>query len=194
MRLYVFRQDSYVDVGECDGKGGGSLAMGTSGNIMAATSVATAEDLSISTAPGAGDNGGKVKTHFETSALRLNHPNDDLGSMLLMCLPQVVVHEIDASSPLMPQPYWTETQPLTEGRPAVRHRWAPPAYQFAETEVSLEKSRVGESGLTYEPSILNNLNFPSVTQKNPYNFVNTRELVGSGFEKMHMENGCIVKA
>ena len=99
MRLYVFRQDSYVDVGECDGKGGGSLAMGTSGNIMAATSVATAEDLSISTVPGAGDNGGKVKTHFETSALRLNHPNDDLGSMLLMCLPQVVVHEIDASSP-----------------------------------------------------------------------------------------------
>jgi hypothetical protein len=39
--------------------------------------------------------------------MRLNHPNDELGGMLLLMLPQVVVHEIDASSPLMPPPYWS---------------------------------------------------------------------------------------
>lgn len=189
VRLYVFRQDSYVEAGD-DGKdGGSSIGIGTSGNIMASTSLpaSTAHGvISRDSAVGATSKGAghKVKTHFETSALRLNHPNDDLGSMLLMCLPQVVVHEIDASSPLMPQPYWTETQPLTEGRPAVEHRWAPPAYQFAETEVHPENPGAGKGGLTYEPAILNNLGFPSVVQKNPYNFVNTRELVGSGFEKM----------
>ena len=34
--------------------------------------------------------------------MRLNHPNDELGSHLLLMLPQAIVHEIDLSSPLMP--------------------------------------------------------------------------------------------
>lgn len=179
VRLYVFRQDSYVERGE--GVGAGSSGVGTSGTTMAAAVAPTAASSSADSHDTASS---KVKTHFQTSAMRLNHPNDDLGSMLLMCLPQVVVHELDASSPLMPQPNWTETQPLTEGRPAIEHRWAPPSYQFAETEIHPENATPGKDGLTYEPSILNNLGFPSVIQKNPYNFVNTRELVGSGFEKM----------
>lgn len=35
-------------------------------------------------------------TYMQTSAMRLNHPNDELGGMLLLMTPQVVVHEIDA--------------------------------------------------------------------------------------------------
>lgn len=35
-------------------------------------------------------------TYMQTSSMRLNHPNDELGSMLLLMTPQVVVHEIDA--------------------------------------------------------------------------------------------------
>jgi potassium inwardly-rectifying channel subfamily J len=38
--------------------------------------------------------------------MRLNHPNDELGGMLLLCLPQTIVHEIDICSPLMPPPKW----------------------------------------------------------------------------------------
>jgi hypothetical protein len=35
-------------------------------------------------------------SYVQTSAVRLNHPNDELGGMLLLMTPQVVVHEIDA--------------------------------------------------------------------------------------------------
>ena len=34
--------------------------------------------------------------YMQTSVMRLNHPNDELGGMLLLMTPQVVVHEIDA--------------------------------------------------------------------------------------------------
>eukprot|EP01147_Barroeca_monosierra_P002434 gene2434-5374_t len=40
---------------------------------------------------------------FQTHAMRLTHPNDELGSMLLLSLPDQVIHHIDAWSPLMPQ-------------------------------------------------------------------------------------------
>ena len=64
-------------------------------------------------------------SHFQTCSMRLNHPNDELGGysflhllysfsfdygaligMLLLCLPQMVVHEIDLWSPLYPPPVW----------------------------------------------------------------------------------------
>ena len=63
-----------------------------------------------------------VVTPFRSLSMRLNHPNDELGGiyvvhfvvvvviiipgMLLMCLPQEIVHEIDAWSPIMPPPSW----------------------------------------------------------------------------------------
>jgi hypothetical protein len=43
-----------------------------------------------------------VMRHFETQLCRLTHPDDELGAMLLLMLPQVVVHGIDNWSPLMP--------------------------------------------------------------------------------------------
>lgn len=39
---------------------------------------------------------------FQTRAMRLQHPNDELGGMLLLVLPQLIVHRIDAWSPLCP--------------------------------------------------------------------------------------------
>eukprot|EP00927_Polykrikos_kofoidii_P085841 TRINITY_DN9430_c0_g2_i1.p1 TRINITY_DN9430_c0_g2~~TRINITY_DN9430_c0_g2_i1.p1 ORF type:complete len:425 (-),score=54.67 TRINITY_DN9430_c0_g2_i1:466-1740(-) len=41
-------------------------------------------------------------TVFQTRAMRLQHPDDELGGMLLLVLPQLVVHRIDAWSPLCP--------------------------------------------------------------------------------------------
>lgn len=42
--------------------------------------------------------------HFQTFTMRLMHPDDELGSMLFLPIPQLVVHCIDAWSPLSP-PY-----------------------------------------------------------------------------------------
>lgn len=39
---------------------------------------------------------------FQSHLIRLQQPDDDLGSMLLMALPQVVVHRIDPWSPFYP--------------------------------------------------------------------------------------------
>lgn len=169
VRLYVFRQDRYLEEEETGN--GTTLQYGLPDNREAGEST---------TANAIGDRNKKTKVHFQTTSLRLNHPNDDLGSMLLMCLPQVVVHEIDASSSLMPPPRWQETLPLMEKEAPIEHRWAPPAYQYAETEMHKD----GDGRISYEPAILNNLGFPSVNQKNPYNFVNSRELLLSGMEQM----------
>jgi len=44
---------------------------------------------------------------FQTRSMRLQHPDDELGGMLLLALPQLVVHRIDAWSPLCPPEYRT---------------------------------------------------------------------------------------
>lgn len=43
--------------------------------------------------------------NFQTRSMRLQHPDDELGGMLLLALPQLVVHRIDAWSPLCPPEY-----------------------------------------------------------------------------------------
>ena len=40
--------------------------------------------------------------HFMTKTMRLQHPDDELGGMLLLAVPQVVSHRIDHWSPLCP--------------------------------------------------------------------------------------------
>ncbi|ETV91913.1 hypothetical protein, variant 3 [Aphanomyces invadans] len=42
------------------------------------------------------------ETVFQTHSMRLQQPDDDLGSYLLMAMPQLVVHRIDQWSPLYP--------------------------------------------------------------------------------------------
>jgi len=69
--------------------------------------------------------------HIQTCSMRLTHPNDETGGMLLLCLPQIVVHEIDACSPLMPPPLWaaTSSNGLSQSNTAPEklgiHRWHP---------------------------------------------------------------------
>ena len=38
--------------------------------------------------------------YFQPFAMRLQHPDDELGGMLMMNLPNIVVHALDAWSPL----------------------------------------------------------------------------------------------
>ena len=49
-------------------------------------------------------------TPFQTCTMRLIHPNDSTGSQLLPVLPQIVVHEIDTWSPLLPPPVWMSAE------------------------------------------------------------------------------------
>lgn len=42
--------------------------------------------------------------YFQPFAMRLQHPDDELGGMLMMNLPNIVVHALDAWSPLVPHP------------------------------------------------------------------------------------------
>ena len=49
-------------------------------------------------------------TYYQTCPLRISQPNDERGAMLLLCLPQVVVHELNECSPLMPPKTWTSNK------------------------------------------------------------------------------------
>ena len=60
--------------------------------------------------------------------MRLNHPNDELGGMLLMCFPQEVVHELDAWSPLMPPPVWASASGV--------YHWHPPVMDHARVPMN----------------------------------------------------------
>jgi len=65
---------------------------------------------------------------FQTRAMRLQHPDDELGAMLLLALPQVVVHRIDSWSPLWPDQ--AQNGPPTSFRfPDVLQRQASPHNQ-----------------------------------------------------------------
>eukprot|EP00047_Mylnosiga_fluctuans_P018144 m.67467 g.67467 ORF g.67467 m.67467 type:complete len:443 (+) comp7453_c0_seq2:36-1364(+) len=41
-------------------------------------------------------------TYFQSHYMKLNHPNDDLGGMIILNVPCMVVHRVDAWSPLLP--------------------------------------------------------------------------------------------
>lgn len=71
---------------------------------------------------------------FQGRAMRLQHPDDELGGMLLMALPQLVVHRIDDWSPLCPEEY---RRCSGDGRT--------PAGSFAFPDI-LQRSADGENG------------------------------------------------
>lgn len=50
-----------------------------------------------------------VATYFQNYSMRIHSPSDELGSMLLLSLPQIVAHEINEKSPLMPPSNWIST-------------------------------------------------------------------------------------
>ena len=70
----------------------------------------------------------KYMSYFQTCTMRLSHPNDELGGMLLLCLPQLIVHEMNSLSPLVPPPIW-----------------------YSSTDKTLHKFDPNNSGLYMEP-------------------------------------------
>eukprot|EP00929_Paragymnodinium_shiwhaense_P055020 TRINITY_DN27598_c0_g1_i4.p1 TRINITY_DN27598_c0_g1~~TRINITY_DN27598_c0_g1_i4.p1 ORF type:complete len:446 (-),score=52.46 TRINITY_DN27598_c0_g1_i4:195-1532(-) len=69
---------------------------------------------------------------FQSRAMRLQHPDDELGGTLLLALPQMIVHRIDAWSPLCPAT-------------AQRHAGGTPANSFQFPEIP-QRAADGENG------------------------------------------------
>jgi hypothetical protein len=89
-----------------------------------------------------------ASTYFQTCRMRLNHPNDELDRNMLLILPQVVVHELDAWSPLMAPPTWVSADT------GERFTWSPPGYSsFPEAQ----NGTIGRKGTiekhTAKPSV-----------------------------------------
>lgn len=86
--------------------------------------------------------------YLQTCSMRLNHPNDELGGMLLLMLPQLVVHELDATSPLMPPAVWHSTT-------GEIIKWNPPVYREYYRQDAKE----------YDPEVISALDFPNVSRR-----------------------------
>lgn len=59
-----------------------------------------------------------VVTHFQTVTMRLTSPS---SGQLMLWTPQVIIHELNCFSPLMPPPLWVSTR-------GEEVRWTPPAF------------------------------------------------------------------
>ncbi|CAM9948769.1 unnamed protein product, partial [Laminaria digitata] len=93
------------------------------GNAAAATTTtATASTSGLDgSASGGGSLPGEPETKgspdqvfFQCHSMRLQHPDDELGGNMLLVIPQMVVHRIDAWSPMMPPPRWNSSHGLVQ--------------------------------------------------------------------------------
>mmetsp|Transcript_27365 Transcript_27365/g.94592 ORF Transcript_27365/g.94592 Transcript_27365/m.94592 type:complete len:502 (+) Transcript_27365:92-1597(+) len=72
--------------------------------------------------------------YYQAHRLTLRRPNDATGGMLLMALPQLVVHRLDAASPLVPGTTWMARDGLrTWAGLAAPPETEPPRPNFAAT-------------------------------------------------------------
>lgn len=106
-----------------------------------------------------------VITNFQTCKMRLNYPDDELGGMLIMCLPQVVVHELDCGSPLMPPPLWRSCK-----CPENSFRWEPRVFneesdhENAQPDPLSNRKRSAKKRCS-KSHTHNTLKFPNVAQR-----------------------------
>lgn len=120
-------------------------------------------------------------TYLQTCNMRLSHPDDSLGGMLLLMLPQLVVHELDATSPLMPPPYWiartasniagkkmkmTKKKLVGGGGMYEEIRWSPPCYRHLQvpSQSPYSSKRSPGSG-KYDMEVLSSMSFPNVMKR-----------------------------
>eukprot|EP00931_Biecheleriopsis_adriatica_P093203 TRINITY_DN66948_c0_g1_i1.p1 TRINITY_DN66948_c0_g1~~TRINITY_DN66948_c0_g1_i1.p1 ORF type:complete len:380 (-),score=70.96 TRINITY_DN66948_c0_g1_i1:24-1163(-) len=80
--------------------------------------------------------------HYQTRAMRLQHPDDELGGMLLLAIPQLVVHRIDACSALFPQCEGQEAFPRALPRASEMERDTGEAVLREQIEDHLAKTQV----------------------------------------------------
>jgi len=102
----------------------------------------------------------KYMSYFQTCTMRLSHPNDELGGMLLLCLPQLIVHEMNSLSPLVPPPIW-----------------------YSSTDKTLHKFDANNSILYMEPENHSNRRIDPNNSNNNNNYVDREN-----FDKLYFPN------
>ncbi|OQS05211.1 inward rectifier K channel (IRK-C) family protein [Thraustotheca clavata] len=75
---------------------------------------------------------------IQSFPMRLQHPDDDLNAWLILALPSIIVHRIDAWSPLLP-PEMRSRDP--EHNPANDYRFPEPIQRAADEEVGNRDNR-----------------------------------------------------
>ena len=115
-----------------------------------------------------------ITTNFQTCKMRLNYPNDELGGMLIMCLPQVVVHEIDIWSPLMPPPTWRSCKD-----PNKVYKWYPQVYD------DLHSTYIGNNGHNHDK---HDSDHKSGNYVNKINEMNTHSNISNDNQNNHLKS------
>ena len=115
-----------------------------------------------------------ITTNFQTCKMRLNYPNDELGGMLIMCLPQVVVHEIDIWSPLMPPPTWRSCKD-----PNKVYKWYPQVYD------DLQSTYIGNNDHNHDK---HDPDHKSGNYVNKINEMNTHSNISNDNQNNHLKS------
>ncbi|KDO17694.1 hypothetical protein SPRG_16906 [Saprolegnia parasitica CBS 223.65] len=76
--------------------------------------------------------------HVQSFPMRLQHPDDDLNAWLILALPSIVVHRLDAWSPLLPPEMQSNTP---EHNPAIHYRFPEPVQRAADEDVGNRENR-----------------------------------------------------
>lgn len=113
--------------------------------------------------------------------MRLQHPDDELGGMLLLALPQLVVHRIDPWSPLYPTAYSRHSHMMGT---------ATPANSFRYPEI-LQRAADGENG-NRDPHFAQQISEPRLAQHHTSGYLNV-ETLADHLGSRQLEFACVVE-
>lgn len=107
-----------------------------SGDVKASAGTSSTSSLDLETC------------YFQTHMMRTQHPDDTLGAYLLMALPNVVVHGLDGSSPLVPPSKWVNLngeQQTWNSRCRYTAKFPTPLKRDCDAESSISSSPANDS-------------------------------------------------
>ena len=76
--------------------------------------------------------------------MRIQHPNDELGAMLLLTVPNIVVHRLDAWSPLVPTSLLEHCAEICDGAATDSYRFPAVVQRQADTDAKSRESDAPE--------------------------------------------------
>lgn len=76
------------------------------------------------------NNGGTPEALYQSHQMRVQQPDDDCGGMLLIAMPQIIVHRIDPWSPLFPP----ECLPEKDRNPKLHPAYPEPSQRLVDVE------------------------------------------------------------
>lgn len=101
--------------------------------------------------------------YFQHVNLRLSHPDDGLGSMIFLGLPCMIVHRIDAWSPLMPPAHWIKQYLIRQERQTSNSSSADDVLISIQEKTNEHDLENDKEDFLHDPML--NYNFPEVIQR-----------------------------